>query len=445
MTPLPMIDTANAKPARDADKSDVQTPQDSPPEDEAVSFASMFAADDAADQDRSAPKLNEAGMPTGEESIGEEPKSPDFAIVDVAKPKADPSTAVPVAAQTRGARAAAVERPLSEDLSALRADPGRSVVVADKPVPEQRASLVQRMVEGKMPVSTDAKSSATTAVSETAKARAAPSVAAQPVGRPRTSDIDMAPPLDQVTKPTVSETKNLTPSKPVLPTIIEQQASKTRVDPNELETIPRQTISETDPIPKVNEAKTSVTPAVAQSVLPTQPTRIGDDIQKTIATLLTGEAELAQSVLPGDRSTTPAAPQITTTSTAYGADTARHVAQQMAAQVTQHAGRMTEIALNPEELGRVRLAMTAVDAAITLSVLAERPETVDLLRRHIDVLAQEFRALGYDDINFSFNDDGRADDGPALAPDGTAIEQNEDLETPVQLAMRPISGLDLRL
>lgn len=126
---------------------------------------------------------------------------------------------------------------------------------------------------------------------------------------------------------------------------------------------------------------------------------------------------------------------------------ARHVAQQLAVTITQTAGQPTEIALNPEELGRVRMSMSLTDGALMLHINAERPETADLLRRHIDTLAQEFRSLGYNDISFDFGD-GRTQD-EARHDTGPVTEHAEDMtetQAPEQTGMRqPRGGLDLRL
>ncbi len=126
---------------------------------------------------------------------------------------------------------------------------------------------------------------------------------------------------------------------------------------------------------------------------------------------------------------------------------ARHVAQQIAVSVTQVPGQPTEIALNPEELGRVRMSMASTDGTLMVHILAERPETADLLRRHIDALAQEFRNLGYSDVSFDFGGDRAPqrqdrDTGPATpTPDGLADGAEA---TPVH-ATRVTIGLDLRL
>jgi flagellar hook-length control protein FliK len=128
-------------------------------------------------------------------------------------------------------------------------------------------------------------------------------------------------------------------------------------------------------------------------------------------------------------------------------EVARQVANQMASAVVQNNGKTTEISLNPAELGRVRLSLTAVDGSLTLVVLADRPETQDLLRRHIDVLAQEFRALGYDTLSFSFGSNDQPKDDHLSKPaheerDAAASDQE------VKVARHYVDaslGVDLRL
>jgi flagellar hook-length control protein FliK len=50
-----------------------------------------------------------------------------------------------------------------------------------------------------------------------------------------------------------------------------------------------------------------------------------------------------------------------------------------------------------------------------LVVLTDRPEIQELLRRHIDVLAQEFKALRYESVSFYFNADGQSGDNERSA------------------------------
>ncbi|MCK4713413.1 MAG: flagellar hook-length control protein FliK [Marinosulfonomonas sp.] len=131
-------------------------------------------------------------------------------------------------------------------------------------------------------------------------------------------------------------------------------------------------------------------------------------------------------------------------------EVARHVAQQLAEAARQMPDRPIELALNPEELGRVRLTFTMTDGGISVAVVVERGETMDLLRRHIDTLAQEFRDMGYKDVNFEFSRNGQGNTGDGdTNHDRSANSDTPSTETeglaPVQLSLEPSIGLDLRL
>lgn len=138
---------------------------------------------------------------------------------------------------------------------------------------------------------------------------------------------------------------------------------------------------------------------------------------------------------------------VTSAPATAGPETARHVAGQIALALAQQPGKPIEIALNPEELGRVKLSLSAADGAISLTILAERPETHDLLRRHIDVLAQEFRSLGYTDITFSFGKDGQSGTSAQAGAekDQTFGKTGEGETLSGTVNDRPLAGLDLRL
>ena len=128
--------------------------------------------------------------------------------------------------------------------------------------------------------------------------------------------------------------------------------------------------------------------------------------------------------------------------------TAAFVGRQVAEALQKLPDRPVELALSPEELGRVKLSISAAENTITVNVMAERPETLDLMRRHIEQLAKEFETLGYQDIKFAFaegqNDPhhaGQNHTGPADTNPDTPGETAQD--TPITLT--PATGLDLRL
>ncbi|WP_265501585.1 flagellar hook-length control protein FliK [Paracoccus beibuensis] len=101
-------------------------------------------------------------------------------------------------------------------------------------------------------------------------------------------------------------------------------------------------------------------------------------------------------------------------STSGPAHDPRPVLQQVTEALVRTRGDSTEIALSPEELGRIRLVMSGPDRA-HITVWAERPETLDLVRRNADLLAQHLAEAGVDAGSLDFRQDsgrGWQDDGP---------------------------------
>lgn len=107
-----------------------------------------------------------------------------------------------------------------------------------------------------------------------------------------------------------------------------------------------------------------------------------------------------------------------------------------------------DIALSPEELGRVRLVLQASDTGLQVNIQSERSETLDLLRRHIDQLHEDLSAAGFADVNFSFGRSSRQSSSDPLedAASTGVIPAQEDPEIPA-LATLQSSGdfTDLRL
>lgn len=127
------------------------------------------------------------------------------------------------------------------------------------------------------------------------------------------------------------------------------------------------------------------------------------------------------------------------------------IAHQLAVNISHHPGREVEITLSPEELGKVRMTVSAAEGTLTLTLTADRADTLDLLRRHINQLAQDFRDLGFDRLNFSFSQDrkdgGHTADGQDTPAD--AGPTHPSLPAPVHPRpppQAPLSGgLDIRL
>jgi hypothetical protein len=126
------------------------------------------------------------------------------------------------------------------------------------------------------------------------------------------------------------------------------------------------------------------------------------------------------------------------------------------AQIVEVARRMpdgpVEISLAPEELGKVRLSLHGSEVQLTVQITAERPETLELIRRHIDLLAADLREQGFGQLNFSFGDSGARSgargDHPHAEP-GSVRALATDLPNPSTSPQTPSpmpgASLNLRL
>ena len=110
-----------------------------------------------------------------------------------------------------------------------------------------------------------------------------------------------------------------------------------------------------------------------------------------------------------------------------------------------------ELLLDPVELGKVRFELTYTAERVQVNVSVERPETLDLLRRNIDLLRAEFRDAGFDASTLSFSQWGRGANSAPQSPFAeTALSNDLSAEEPASLTPQPArnasrQGLDLRL
>ncbi|MEW2911929.1 flagellar hook-length control protein FliK [Leisingera sp. JC11] len=91
------------------------------------------------------------------------------------------------------------------------------------------------------------------------------------------------------------------------------------------------------------------------------------------------------------------------TQTAHRPEMPRLIAAQIAEAFAAKGEQKVEVSLNPQELGHVKMRVVTSETGITMIIQTERPETGDLMRRHINELAEEFRRMGYEDISFEFS------------------------------------------
>lgn len=130
---------------------------------------------------------------------------------------------------------------------------------------------------------------------------------------------------------------------------------------------------------------------------------------------------------------------------------AGHPIRQTAASIEilmRHPDKQVEISLNPEELGRVRMALSRTENGMTVAIMADRPETLDLMRRHIDQLTAELHRLGYTDIGFSFGSDtqhGQSKENRHRQDTGFAAVPADNPQSALVFNRPVTDGLDLRL
>ena len=124
------------------------------------------------------------------------------------------------------------------------------------------------------------------------------------------------------------------------------------------------------------------------------------------------------------------------------------------AQLIHHAGAAqtsaVDVLLKPEELGHVKFQIHQQGDSVRITLSAERPETLDLLRRHSDQLLQEFRQSGFSQASLSFGQWGQQQRSAPPPAEFTAA-RDADTEKPTIVAPNAAAaapyggGLNLRL
>ena len=107
------------------------------------------------------------------------------------------------------------------------------------------------------------------------------------------------------------------------------------------------------------------------------------------------------------------------------------------------------VTLSPAELGTLHMRVSMEGDALRVTLLADRPETLDLLRRHGDQLLSDLRNLGFGGASLGFGSTGGG--GPAPRP--AASEPTDALPAtapPQQISPAPsrlvrAGGIDIRL
>jgi len=125
---------------------------------------------------------------------------------------------------------------------------------------------------------------------------------------------------------------------------------------------------------------------------------------------------------------------------------ARSAIGDLLARVSDGNDGSIEIALDPPELGKIRVIYTPSSDGLAARVFAQDPSALELLRRHGELLAAELRDAGFGSVSMEFS---REDPNEARNPRRSVWSAAEPSEAPAAAAPRPrtyrTSGLDLRV
>ncbi|WP_226623838.1 flagellar hook-length control protein FliK [Alloyangia pacifica] len=119
--------------------------------------------------------------------------------------------------------------------------------------------------------------------------------------------------------------------------------------------------------------------------------------------------------------------------------------RQVAEAIVAAEGARVELRLEPEELGRVRFHMQVSEQGVALQVSADRPETLDLLRRNADQLARYLSEAGYQGSRLDFSDERRSRRARGGSSSGASVAESDPVATPPLTPPAATDGLDLRL
>ena len=121
------------------------------------------------------------------------------------------------------------------------------------------------------------------------------------------------------------------------------------------------------------------------------------------------------------------------------------VTQQITQALIRMDGARTEVTLDPVELGRVSLTFVTRDDGVSVSVVADRPETADLLRRNSEQLQRDLSEAGYEGVELDF-DQQDSDQGnrqkAETAEAGKAAAQGQPISYRIT---HTDAGLDIRI
>ncbi len=239
---------------------------------------------------------------------------------------------------------------------------------------------------------------------------------------PQARDITsvLAKPIAPASQPTLS-----TPIAPLLPVALDKAGK----------TAPIQTTEE----PEVTQ-NTQPAPPVAKATAQPQAQPLPPIGFTNIETATDDPAEIQFSIKIDRQVAVDAPISRSATSTP---PVATQISAQLPALITKAEKQTIELRLDPPELGRVTIHLTTNDQQVTAQIIADRPDTVDLMRRHAELLTATLARAGFSQADLSFQQGQSQGGKEGFSQFQTAANLTEADEP--ALASPPSASLDGRL
>lgn len=258
---------------------------------------------------------------------------------------------------------------------------------------------------------------------------------------------DPVPPITRVSKApsgaaTLEETTDVMPHKPRSVPVMEWKVSSSHLDSTRpgTETLSNGTAPSNPASAMPSLATKAVTATVGASGQP--------ELAADVEALTASEPKSAFQVESGRSFEVTAPARNVAAREPAQAETARQIAIQITQNGTQTSDTLIEVQLSPEELGVLKFRIGMTDQGPSVFIQAERSDTQDLLRRHIDQLQAQFASMGLGDASIAFSQNGAdpeaTSDPDGLPPDGDMINA-EDASAGSTLQVLSDVGVDIRL
>jgi hypothetical protein len=132
--------------------------------------------------------------------------------------------------------------------------------------------------------------------------------------------------------------------------------------------------------------------------------------------------------------------------------TMRDLPQTVATALRETPDRQVELRLDPPELGAVRFGIDSQATGLVVTIIAERPDTADLMRRHAEQFLADLRQAGFQGASLQFGSSGNpggqgAERMPTPHTTPSAANPVTSPAVPAAAPPRPAAagGLNLRL